>query len=239
MSIASAIKVSKNTMSSGLQQPPSRIQRNHSIHVAYFPSHQMGGNVDFRDPQRHEHKGLGSKKPRARVFFSDIRSIHITAHNLKLNSNNRSADQLYAPKHTLCFSSLPRRQDSVCGIICRSTCQIYCQSTLMGVQDLSKELRPSTKLTTCLSGFNGSTFGIYASIWLNKASSSSPEIGLLFHRLPSVSLRHLMSQYFNQLHNAFHSNNIRTLFVLDGARNPLKAATNELRKKRVQMPPKS
>ena len=54
----------------------------------------------------------------------------------------------------------------------------------MGVKDLSKELRPSSKLTTRLADFDGSTVGIDASIWLNKAIFSSPEIGLL----PSVDL---------------------------------------------------
>ena len=100
------------------------------------------------------------------------------------------------------------------------------------MKDLSKELRPSAKLTTRLSQFDGSTVGIDASIWLNKAIFSSPEIGLLFHQLPSVSLGHLVGQYFDRLHSVFDANNIRVLFVLDGARNPLKAATNELRKKK-------
>jgi hypothetical protein len=47
-----------------------------------------------------------------------------------------------------------------------------------------------------------------------------------------VSLGHLVGQYFDRLHSVFDANNIRVLFVLDGARNPLKAATNELRKKK-------
>ena len=79
----------------------------------------------------------------------------------------------------------------------------------MGVKDLSKELRPSTKLTTRLSDFDGTTVGIDASIWLNKAIFSTPEMGLLFHQLPSVSLGHLVSQYFERLHSIFDSNNIK------------------------------
>ena len=47
-----------------------------------------------------------------------------------------------------------------------------------------------------------------------------------------MGLGHLVSQYFDRLHAVFDSNNIKILFVLDGARNPLKAATNELRKKK-------
>ena len=102
----------------------------------------------------------------------------------------------------------------------------------MGVKDLSKELRSSSKLSTKLSDFTGKVIGVDASIWLNKAIFSSPEIGALFHQLPPVSLAHQISQYFDRLHAVFDSNNIKILFVLDGARNPLKAVTNEFRKKK-------
>jgi 5'-3' exonuclease len=102
----------------------------------------------------------------------------------------------------------------------------------MGVQDLSKELRASKKLVSSLSVFNGKTLGVDASIWLNKAIFSSPEISVLFHQEPRVSVGHLIDQYFNSLYSIFEANSIKILFVIDGARNPLKAATNETRKKR-------
>ena len=88
----------------------------------------------------------------------------------------------------------------------------------MGVKDLSKELRSSSKLATKLSDFNGKTVGVDASIWLNKAIFSLPEIGALFHQLPPVSLGHLVSHYFDRLHAVFDSNNIKILFVLDVVR---------------------
>ena len=106
----------------------------------------------------------------------------------------------------------------------------------MGVKDLSKELRSSSKLTTHSSDFNGKIVGVDASIWLNKAIFSSPEIGTLFHQLRQVSLGHQISIYFDRLLAVFDSNSIKALFVLDGARNPLKAATNEQRKKRALKP---
>ena len=52
----------------------------------------------------------------------------------------------------------------------------------MGVKDLSKELRPSNKLSSHLSTFSGKIVGLDASIWLNKALFSSPEINVLFHQ---------------------------------------------------------
>ena len=96
----------------------------------------------------------------------------------------------------------------------------------MGVKDLSKELRPSNKLSSHLSTFSGKIVGLDASIWLNKALFSSPEINVLFHQLPRVSISHLIGKYFDTLHSVFEVNNITILFVLDGARNPLKALTN-------------
>ena len=94
----------------------------------------------------------------------------------------------------------------------------------MGVQDLSKELRASKKLVTNL-------LGIDASIWLNKAIVASSEISLLFHQEPRVTVGHLIDQFFDRLLSMFESNNIKILFVIDGARNPRKALTNDARKK--------
>ena len=101
----------------------------------------------------------------------------------------------------------------------------------MGVKDLSKELRQSDKLTSHLSTFSGKVVGLDASIWLNKALFSSPEITALFHQLPKVSIAHLIRKYFDVLHSVFEANDITILFVLDGARNPLKALTNQIRQK--------
>ena len=86
----------------------------------------------------------------------------------------------------------------------------------MGVKDLSKELRSSSKLTTRLSDFNGKIVGVDTSIWLNKAIFSSPEIGTLFHQLPQVSLAHQISIYFDRLLAVFDANSIKPLFVVDG-----------------------
>ena len=102
----------------------------------------------------------------------------------------------------------------------------------MGAKDLSKELRSSSKLTSRLSDFNGKIVGVDTFIWLNKAIFSSPEIGTLFHQLPQVSLGHQIGTYFDRLLAVFDSNSLKALFVLDGASNPLKAATNEQRKKK-------
>ena len=71
----------------------------------------------------------------------------------------------------------------------------------MGVQDLSKELRESSKLTNELSEFCGKKIGIDASIWLNKAIFSSPEIGLLFYQLPAVAIGHKISHFLDRLHH--------------------------------------
>ena len=101
----------------------------------------------------------------------------------------------------------------------------------MGVKYFSQELRSSKIRASQLSDFNGKVVGVDASIWLNKAIFALPEIGVLFHQLPPVSLGQPIRQYFDQLYSVFESNSIKVLFVLDGARNPLKAATNEMRKK--------
>lgn len=102
----------------------------------------------------------------------------------------------------------------------------------MGVKDLSKELRPSDHLISCLSTLSGKIVGLDASIWLNKALFSSPEIIALFHQLPRVSISHHIKKFFDILHSVFEANNITILFVLDGARNPLKARTNQIRQKK-------
>ena len=103
----------------------------------------------------------------------------------------------------------------------------------MGVQDLSKELRASKKLVTNLSDYSGKILGVDASIWLNKAIFASPEISLLFHQEPRVTVGHLIDQFFDRLLSVFEANSIKILFVIDGARNPLKALTNDARKKRA------
>lgn len=103
----------------------------------------------------------------------------------------------------------------------------------MGVQDLSKELRPSDVRSSLLSSLSGKIVGLDASIWLHKCLFSSPEMTTLFHQLPPVSIAHIVDRYFNQLHAVFEVNSITILFVLDGARNPLKAHTNELRQKKT------
>lgn len=102
----------------------------------------------------------------------------------------------------------------------------------MGVKDLSKELRASDELVTSLSNFSGKILGVDASIWLNKAISVSPEISTLFHQEPTVTVGHLIDQFFDRLHSVFIVNNIKLLFVIDGARNPLKSLTTEARKRK-------
>ena len=103
----------------------------------------------------------------------------------------------------------------------------------MGVQDLSKELRASKKLVTNLSDYSEKILGIDASIWLNKAIVASSEISLLFHQEPRVTVGHLIDQFFDRLLSMFESNNIKFLFVIDGARNPREALTNDARKNRA------
>ena len=103
---------------------------------------------------------------------------------------------------------------------------------VMGVQDLSKELRPSDVRSSLLSSLSGKVVGLDASIWLHKSLFSSPEMTMLFHQLPPVSLAHIVDRYFDQLLALFEVNNVTILFVLDGARNPLKAHTNALRQKK-------
>ena len=102
----------------------------------------------------------------------------------------------------------------------------------MGVKNLSKELRTSRKLVTNLSDYSGKILGIDASIWLSKAVFASSEISTLFHQEPKVAVEHLIDQFFDRLHSVFTANSIKILFVIDGARNPLKAFTNEARKKK-------
>ena len=102
----------------------------------------------------------------------------------------------------------------------------------MGVQDLSRELRASKNLDTKLSDFGGKILGVDTSIWLNKALFASPEISVLLHEEPRVTVGHLIDMYFDRLLAVFKANDIKMLFILDGARNPLKAITNEARKKK-------
>ena len=102
----------------------------------------------------------------------------------------------------------------------------------MGVEGLSKELRPSGVRSSLLSSLSGKIVGLDASIWLHKSLFSSPEMTTLFHQLPPVSVAHIIDRYFDQVLALFEVNNITILFVLDGARNPLKAHTNALRQKK-------
>jgi exonuclease 1 len=78
----------------------------------------------------------------------------------------------------------------------------------------------------------GKILGVDTSIWLNKAIFSCPEFCHHFHQVPHVSVEAIIEAYLNSMHSLFISNNIKLLFVLDGARNPLKAMTNESRKKK-------
>ena len=102
----------------------------------------------------------------------------------------------------------------------------------MGVKDLSKELRASNSLTSKLSDLSGKILGVDVSIWLNIALFSSPEIYHCFHQDPKVTVGPIIESYLNSMHSLFVANNIKILFVLDGARNPLKASTNTARKKK-------
>ena len=101
----------------------------------------------------------------------------------------------------------------------------------MGVKDLSKELRASNALVSKLSDLSGKILGVDVSIWLNKALFSSPEIYHYFHQDPKVTVGPIIESYLNSMYSLFLDNDIKILFVLDGARNPLKAATNSARKK--------
>ena len=96
----------------------------------------------------------------------------------------------------------------------------------MGVKNLSKELRAPNSLVSKLSDLSGKTHGVDVSIWLNKALFSSTEIYQFFHLDPKVTVGPVIESYLNSMHSLFIANDIEILFVLDGARNPLKAATN-------------
>ena len=66
----------------------------------------------------------------------------------------------------------------------------------MGVQDLSKEYRSLKEHISNIYELKDNIIGIKISIHLYKALFSSPEISLLFHQRPSVSLGHLMDIYY-------------------------------------------
>ena len=101
----------------------------------------------------------------------------------------------------------------------------------MGVKDLSKVLRASNALVSKLSDLSGKILGVDVSIWLNKALFSSSEICHCFHQDPRVTVGPIIESYLDAMYKLFVENDIKILFVLDGARNPLKAATNCARKK--------
>ena len=79
----------------------------------------------------------------------------------------------------------------------------------------------------------GKVDGLDASIWLNKALFSSPEISSLFHQSPSVSLTSHIDWYFDLDLAELQANNVRKLFGCGGARIPLETATNILWQKKV------
>ena len=92
-------------------------------------------------------------------------------------------------------------------------------------------MRPSSVRSSLLASLSGEIVELDASIWLHKSLFSSPEMTTLFHQLPPVSIAHIVDRYFDQVLALFEVNNITILFVLDGARNRLKAHTNSLRQK--------
>lgn len=63
---------------------------------------------------------------------------------------------------------------------------------------MSRELRASKNLDTKLSDFGGK-IGVDTSIWLNKALFASPEIIVLLHQEPRVTVGHLIDMYFDRL----------------------------------------
>ena len=102
----------------------------------------------------------------------------------------------------------------------------------MGIKDLSKQLRESNKPVSLLSDLKNNILGVDSSIWLHKAIFSSPEFCQTFHQEPRVSVAHLIEMYMDSMLPIFEANSIKLLFVLDGARNPLKEETNRARKKK-------
>ena len=64
------------------------------------------------------------------------------------------------------------------------------------------------------------------------------KLALFFYQEPRVTVGHLIDPFFDWLHAVFTANTIKTLFAIDGARNPLKAFTNEKRKKRARTQPR-
>lgn len=60
---------------------------------------------------------------------------------------------------------------------------------------------------------------------------SSAKFSHYLHQDPKVTVGPILESYFNSMHALFIANDIKILFVLDGARNPLKAVTNIARKK--------
>ena len=101
----------------------------------------------------------------------------------------------------------------------------------MGIIDLPQLLRESKKPTSKLSELSESILGVDTSIWLNKAIFSSTEFCHSFCQEPSISVAHIIDLYMDSMLSLFEKNSIKLLFVLDGARNPLKADTNTARKK--------
>jgi 5'-3' exonuclease len=101
----------------------------------------------------------------------------------------------------------------------------------MGITDLPKLLRESKKPTSKPSELNDCVLGVDTSIWLNKAIFSSTEFCHSFCQVPSISVAHIIDVYMDSMLSLFDRNSIKLLFVLDGARNPLKTDTNKARKK--------
>jgi XPG N-terminal domain len=94
----------------------------------------------------------------------------------------------------------------------------------MGITDLPTLLRESKKPTSKLSELNDSVLGVDTTIWLNKAIFSGAEFCYSLSQEPSIF-------YIDSMPSLFERNSIKLLFDLDGARDPLKADTNNAMKK--------
>ncbi len=99
----------------------------------------------------------------------------------------------------------------------------------MGILDLAPHLRDKRNPTNNLSELKGKILGIDVSILSVKFVKSDPRVIDRYHMLPKVPYLELIHEYFGKIINLFKKYDIKCVFVLDGARNPLKFMENDRR----------
>ena len=103
----------------------------------------------------------------------------------------------------------------------------------MGILDLAPHLRDKRNPTNNLSELKGKILGIDVSILSVRFVKSDPRVIGRYHMLPKVPYLELIHEYFGKIINLFKKYDIKCVFVLDGARNPLKFMENDRRNQYV------